>query len=50
MARKRFSFRAPQKGGEKMAKYPFETIEPKWQAYWDKNKPFKVKEDLSFPK
>ena len=33
-----------------MAKYPFETIEPKWQAYWDKNKTFKATEDESFPK
>lgn len=33
-----------------MSKYPFESIEPKWQKYWDKNKTFKVSEDLSFPK
>ncbi len=31
-----------------MAKYPFETIEPKWQAYWEKNKTFKVTEDMKF--
>ncbi|HOE09363.1 MAG TPA: leucine--tRNA ligase, partial [Treponemataceae bacterium] len=33
-----------------MAKYPFETIEPKWQSFWEKNKTFKVIEDPSFPK
>ena len=33
-----------------MAKYPFETIEPKWQKYWDDNKTFKVTEDAKFPK
>lgn len=33
-----------------MAKYPFETIEPKWQKYWDDNKTFKVTEDTKFPK
>jgi len=33
-----------------MAKYPFETIEPKWQKYWDDNKTFKTSEDSSFPK
>lgn len=32
-----------------MAKYPFETIEPKWQKYWETNKTFKAKEDLSIP-
>jgi leucyl-tRNA synthetase len=32
-----------------MAKYPFETIEPKWQKYWEKNKTFRVAEDSSFP-
>lgn len=31
-----------------MAKYPFETIEPKWQAFWEKNKTFKVSEDTKF--
>ncbi|MDR0472911.1 MAG: leucine--tRNA ligase [Treponema sp.] len=30
-----------------MAKYPFESIEPKWQKYWDENKTFKVTEDPS---
>jgi leucyl-tRNA synthetase len=30
-----------------MSKYPFESIEPKWQAYWEKNKTFKVAEDSS---
>ncbi len=33
-----------------MAKYPFDSIEPKWQAYWEKNKTFKVKEDPKFDK
>ncbi|WP_461246810.1 leucine--tRNA ligase [Treponema sp. R6D11] len=33
-----------------MAKYPFETIEPKWQKYWDKNKTFKTLENPNFPK
>jgi len=33
-----------------MAKYPFETIEPKWQKYWDENKTFKAYEDPAFPK
>ena len=33
-----------------MSKYPFETIEPKWQKYWDENKTFKVTEDEKFPK
>jgi len=33
-----------------MAKYPFETIEPKWQKYWDNNKTFKTVENPSFPK
>ena len=30
--------------------YPFSTIEPKWQKYWDDNKTFKVSEDTHFPK
>jgi len=33
-----------------MAKYPFETIEPKWQKYWEENKTFKTTEDSSVPK
>ncbi len=33
-----------------MSKYPFETIEPKWQKYWEKHKTFKVTEDSSVPK
>ena len=33
-----------------MARYPFDTIEPKWQKYWDNNKTFKVTEDAKFPK
>ena len=33
-----------------MSKYPFETIEPKWQKYWDDHKTFKVYEDEKFPK
>jgi leucyl-tRNA synthetase len=31
-------------------KYPFETIEPKWQKYWEEHKTFGVSEDLAFPK
>ncbi len=33
-----------------MAKYPFETIEPKWQEFWETNKTFKAVEDASVPK
>jgi leucyl-tRNA synthetase len=33
-----------------MAKYPFETIEPKWQQYWEEHKTFKAREDPSFPR
>jgi leucyl-tRNA synthetase len=33
-----------------MAKYPFETIEPKWQKYWADHKTFKASEDPAFPK
>jgi len=33
-----------------MAKYPFETIEPKWQKYWSEHKTFKAVEDPAFPK
>ena len=33
-----------------MSKYPFESIEPKWQKYWDENKTFKTVEDPSVPK
>ena len=33
-----------------MSKYPFESIEPKWQKYWDEKKTFKVTEDEKFPK
>jgi len=33
-----------------MAKYPFETIEPKWQKYWSENKTFKTEENPNFPK
>ena len=33
-----------------MAKYPFDTIEPKWQKYWEENKTFKTTENQSFPK
>jgi len=32
-----------------MAKYPFETIEPKWQCYWEENKTFRVTEDPAVP-
>ncbi|MBN1615667.1 MAG: leucine--tRNA ligase [Spirochaetales bacterium] len=30
-----------------MAKYPFETIEPKWQAFWEEHKTFRAVEDPS---
>ncbi|MCL2380433.1 MAG: leucine--tRNA ligase [Treponema sp.] len=33
-----------------MAKYPFQTIEPKWQAYWEDRKTFKTFDDPAFPK
>ncbi len=33
-----------------MSKYPFETIEPKWQKYWEENKTFKAVEDEKYPK
>ncbi|MDR2433224.1 MAG: leucine--tRNA ligase [Treponema sp.] len=33
-----------------MAKYPFETIETKWQRYWAEHKTFKAAEDPSIPK
>ncbi|MDR2952260.1 MAG: leucine--tRNA ligase, partial [Treponema sp.] len=33
-----------------MAKYPFETIEPKWQKYWAEHKTFKAVEDPAIPK
>ncbi|GHU13267.1 leucine--tRNA ligase [Spirochaetia bacterium] len=33
-----------------MAKYPFRTIEPKWQKYWEDHKTFKVTEDPAVPK
>ncbi|MDR1588280.1 MAG: leucine--tRNA ligase [Treponema sp.] len=32
-----------------MPKYPFETIEPKWQKYWEEHKTFKAEEDPSVP-
>ena len=32
-----------------MSKYPFETLEPKWQQYWETHKTFQVKEDPSVP-
>ena len=31
-------------------KYPFISIEPKWQKYWEDHKTFRVSEDESFPK
>ena len=31
-------------------KYPFETIEPKWQKYWANNKTFRAVEDPAIPK
>ncbi len=33
-----------------MSKYPFESIEPKWQKYWDEHKTFKTTEDEKYPK
>ncbi|HUX21335.1 MAG TPA: leucine--tRNA ligase, partial [Spirochaetia bacterium] len=33
-----------------MAKYPFDSIERKWQAYWEQEKTFAVAEDPSVPK
>ncbi len=33
-----------------MARYPFDTIEPKWQRYWEEHKTFKAVEDPAFPK
>ncbi len=33
-----------------MAKYPFETIEPKWQKFWENNKTFQAIENESTPK
>lgn len=33
-----------------MSKYPFESIEPKWQKYWETEKTFKATEDEKFPK
>jgi leucyl-tRNA synthetase len=31
-----------------MAHYPFETIEPKWQKYWEEHKTFAAVEDTAF--
>lgn len=33
-----------------MSKYPFESIEPKWQKFWEENKTFKAVEDEKYPK
>lgn len=33
-----------------MAKYPFESIESKWQKYWEENKTFRAEENPSVPK
>ena len=33
-----------------MPKYPFETIEPKWQQYWEANSTFRAVEDPAVPK
>lgn len=33
-----------------MAGYPFDSIEPKWQKYWEENEVFKVKIDHEKPK
>lgn len=32
-----------------MAKYPFKSIEAKWQAYWERNRTFEITEDTSIP-
>ena len=32
-----------------MSKYPFKEIEPKWQAYWERNKTFRTVEDAAVP-
>jgi leucyl-tRNA synthetase len=33
----------------RMSTYPFNEIEKKWQAYWEKNQTFATAEDASFP-
>ncbi len=33
-----------------MGKYPFAEIEPKWQAFWERDRTFKAMEDPAFPK
>ncbi|MBQ9239649.1 MAG: class I tRNA ligase family protein, partial [Treponema sp.] len=33
-----------------MSKYPFETIEPKWQRYWEAHRTFAVMEDERVPR
>ncbi len=33
-----------------MSKYPFETIEKKWQAYWEERKTFRVVDDPAVPR
>ncbi|GHV00031.1 leucine--tRNA ligase [Spirochaetia bacterium] len=33
-----------------MARYPFDTIEPKWQHYWEAHKTFKAEEDPATPR
>jgi leucyl-tRNA synthetase len=33
-----------------MAKYPFETIESRWQGYWEEHKTFRATEDPAYPK
>ncbi len=33
----------------RMSKYPFQSIEPKWQQYWEEKKTFRVTEDPSVP-
>lgn len=32
-----------------MSRYPFDTIEPKWQKYWEEHKTFRTVEDPSVP-
>ncbi|MCX7656174.1 MAG: leucine--tRNA ligase [Treponemataceae bacterium] len=33
-----------------MARYPFDSIEPKWQTYWEEHKTFRAVEDPTIPK
>jgi leucyl-tRNA synthetase len=40
---------AAEKAPEK-PKYPFETIEPKWQKYWEEHGTFRAEDDGAYPK